>query len=432
MVTVNYISVAFVAVYLAELAFFLWMERLNRRHLAEVGDNLPPCFEGVIDRDTLARTNAYTVTRSRLATAHKTVSDLILLALILSGAVVGLDGFSAHLGPGDPWSGLVFFLILAAIFWVLDLPWDYYSTFVVEERFGFNRSDLRTWLTDKAKGAAISAVLLAALLLPILWMVQTFPQYWWLFAFAVVSLVQLALVVLYPILIAPLFNTFVPLQDAALAEKVKALITSVGLRAEGVFQMDAGRRSGHSNAYFTGIGRTKRVVLFDTLLQSNTHEEILGVLAHELGHYKLKHVAKSFFLSQAVMLVGLYLTYLVMNWNLFPETFGFDPARFPVSLFFIGVLGQRVGFVLKPLFAGLSRRFETEADVFAMRLQNNPGPLVAALKKIVAENLANLNPHPLYVWFNYSHPPVQERIHHLEVEAEGLPGLGKSHSGAYA
>ncbi|MBI5569941.1 MAG: M48 family metallopeptidase [Desulfomonile tiedjei] len=432
MLIVNYVAVAFVAVYLAELGFFLWMERLNRKHLEAAGDNLPRCFEGVIDRETLVRSNAYTLARSRLATAHKTVSDLILLALILSGAVVGLDRVSGHLGLGDPWSGLAFFLLLAAIFWVLDLPWDYYSTFVLEERFGFNKSDLKTWLTDKAKGAAISAVLLAVLILPVLWMVKAFPQYWWLCAFAVVSLVQLALVVLYPILIAPLFNKFAPLQDAALAEKVEALIRSVGLRAQGVFQMDAGRRSGHSNAYFTGIGRTKRVVLFDTLLKTHTHEEILGVLAHELGHFKLKHVVKSFLLSQAVLFVGLYLTYLVMNWNLFPETFGFDPARFPVSLFFIGVFGQRVGFVFKPLFAGLSRRFETEADVFAMRLQNNPGPLVAALKRLVAENLANLNPHPLYVWFNYSHPPVHERIHHLEVEAEGLSGLGKRQSGAYA
>ena len=213
---------------------------------------------------------------------------------------------------------------------------------------------------------------------------------------------------------------------------MEALVRSVGLKTNGVFQMDAGRRSGHSNAYFTGIGRTKRIVLFDTLLQNHSHDEILGVLAHELGHFKLKHVVKLFLLSQAVILAGLYLTYLAINWNLFYETFGFDPTRFQVALFFIGVFGQRVGFVFRPLFTGLSRRFETEADVFALRLLKNAQPLVAALKKLTTENLANLNPHPVYVWFNYSHPPVPERIHKLEVEAEGLPGPAGKHSGAYA
>jgi STE24 endopeptidase len=253
-----------------------------------------------------------------------------------------------------------------------------------------------------------------ALLAPLLWIIREFHNYWWLCGFVVVAIVQLVLVVLYPIVIAPIFNKFEPLQDQALADRVNALAKQLGLKVGGIFQMDAGRRSSHSNAYFTGLGKTKRIVLFDTLIESHDQEEILAVLAHEIGHYKLKHVLKSYILAQVSMLAGFFLTFMIMNWGSFIETFGIDPSRSYLGLLIISIFGKRISYFLKPVYMSLSRKFEKAADEFAMKSRPDPGPFVLALKKLAAHNLSNLNPHPLYVWFSYSHPPVLERISCLE------------------
>jgi STE24 endopeptidase len=251
-------------------------------------------------------------------------------------------------------------------------------------------------------------------LLPVLWTIRAFPNYWWFWAFLVVSLGRLCITVLYPILIAPLFNTFEPLKDRVLADKVEDLIERVDMKSKGIYQMDEGRRSSHSNAYFTGVGKTKRIVLFDTLLDSHDHDEILAVLAHELGHFTLKHIRTSLIIFIIATLVGLYVTDLVMRWNLFYLTFDIDPAKPYLALLIIGIFWQRAGYFLSPFSMALSRRFEREADAFAAKLLETPQPLVKALKGMAAHNLANLNPHPFYVWFNYSHPPLVERVRVLE------------------
>jgi STE24 endopeptidase len=191
------------------------------------------------------------------------------------------------------------------------------------------------------------------------------------------------------------------------------LAEKVGMKTSGIFQMDAGRRSAHSNAYFTGLGKTKRIVLFDTLLNAHTHDEILGVLAHEMGHFKLKHVIWSYLFSQVGIFAGLYATYLLMNWNLLYDTFGLNPEHSYLALFIVGVFWQKAGFFLRPVFTALSRRFERQADAFAVDLMKNPASLATALKKMASHNLSNLNPHPFYVWFYYSHPPMVERVTRL-------------------
>ena len=416
MIQWNVVSFSFIAVYLMQLGFCLWMEGLNRGHVRQCGDRVPDGFQDFVDAERFQRSNAYTLENSLVAVVHKTVMSLVLLALVLSGALTGLDRWLSSLGLGYVGSGLVFFLSLAVVFFILDLPWDYYHTFVLEERFGFNRSTLRTWLLDQAKGAAISVVLLVALLGAVLWIVHASPGYWWLWATVAVSLFQLVLVVVYPVVIAPLFNTFEPLEDQTLVEKVDSMARSAGLNPQGIFQMDAARRSGHSNAYFTGLGKSKRVVLFDTLVSSHTHEEILGVLAHELGHFKLRHIVKSYLVSQTVMLAGMYLTYRLLNWPLLPETFGYDPSHSYVGLFLIAIFWSRAGFFIRPGYAALSRRFERQADDYAAKLMGSAEPLITALKRLARDNLANLNPHPWYAWFHYSHPPLKERIKTLEAE----------------
>lgn len=396
------------------MAFALWLDRLNRRYLERAGKEVPETFEGFIDQDSLSRISDYSIDRSRLFQIRKLVSDILLLGFIFSGLFVILDDYGARAVSGYVWRGVIFFIAFGLIFLLLDLPFDYYETFVVEEKYGFNKSDFKTWVVDNVKSGLISMALLVVLLAPLLWIIQAFPNYWWFCGFVVVAVVQLVLVVLYPIVIAPIFNKFEPLKDQALADKVNNLAKELGMKVSGIFQMDAGKRSAHSNAYFTGLGKTKRIVLFDTLIESHGHEEILAVLAHEIGHYKLKHVLKSYIFSQVSMLAAFFLTFLVMNWGLFHETFGIDPSRSYLGLLIISIFGKRISFFLKPVYMSLSRKFERAADEFAMKSRPDPRPFVLALKKLAAHNLSNLNPHPLYVWFSYSHPPVLERINYLE------------------
>ncbi len=424
----NYISALFVAVYLIQMVSSLWLDRLNRRHLAEAGNEVPSEFEGFIDQHSLSKINSYAVDRSRLFQISKVISDILLLVFIVSGFFLVLNHYVMHLVSGYIWPGVIFFLAFGLIFFVLDLPFDFYETFVIEEKYGFNKSDTRTWIIDNVKSGLISIILVVAILAPLLWIIQAFPNYWWFLGFAVVALMQLVLVILYPIIIAPIFNKFEPLKDQVLADEVNALVRDLGMKASGIFQMDAGRRSTHSNAYFTGLGKTKRVVLFDTLIQSHGHDEILSVLAHEIGHYKLKHIIKSYVVAQLSMLAGFFLTFHIMNWNSFYETFGFGASQSYIGLFIIGIFGKRIGYFLRPLYMSLSRKFEKQADEFAVNARLNPAPFILSLKKLAADNLSNLNPHPLYVWFNYSHPPVLERINYLEGKTRNMEkfNAGKS------
>ncbi|MDQ7784528.1 MAG: M48 family metallopeptidase [Desulfomonilaceae bacterium] len=410
MVDLTIVSVTFVAVYLLQTILCVWLEAINIRHLVRNADKIPDSLKSVIDPGKLSRMNAYTADKSRLFLMRKVVFDALLLALIVSGFLWRIDYGPVLWESSLVLGGIIFFLMVGAGFFILDLPFDYYHTFAIEEKYGFNRSDLQTWVLDHAKGLVLSAIILVALSAPVLWVIQISPNYWWFWAFIIVSCAQLTILVLYPVAIAPIFNKFNPLEDEVLAVKTVNLLNRAGLKAGGVFQMDAGRRSAHSNAFFTGIGRTKRIVLFDTLLASHTHDEILAVLAHEIGHLKLGHVVRSYVYGQVVLLAGFYLTHTVMNWNLPYMTFGFSASQPYVALFLLGVFWQRLGYLVAPVYLAVSRHFERRADEFAADLLRNPEPLSEALKRMASDNLPNLNPHPLYVCFNYSHPPIPERL----------------------
>ncbi|MBI5250150.1 MAG: M48 family metallopeptidase [Desulfomonile tiedjei] len=417
MIEWNLASLGFVGIYLFQLAFAIEIELLNRRRLRESGNAVPDCMKAFIDEQKLASISAYSIDRSRIFLIQKISGDLILLVIVLSGLLTWINGFFASLN--FLLAGLGFFLLLGSVSFLLELPFDYYDTFVLEEKYGFNRSDFRTWITDNLKASVVSAILLVITLAPLLWTIHVSPHHWWLLGFLLVALIQFLLVVLYPLVIAPLFNKFEPLHDRELAQKVERLVQETGMRTEGIFQMDAGKRSGHSNAYFTGFGKSKRIVLFDTLIGSHTHDEILAVLAHELGHFKLRHVAKTYMIGLAAMLAGFYFTYLLLNWPPLDRTFNFDPGQYHVALFLVSVFWRKLAFFLRPLAAWVSRRFERSADEFAADLLGNPQPLTTALKKLASYNLSNLNPHPFYVWFYYSHPPLRQRLEHLE----STPGI---------
>lgn len=414
MVDVNLLLIVFLAVFFLQTCFEFCLERLNLRYLAQKGNHAPPSFKGFVDRAKLAKMNAYTFHRSRMGTIRSLTADFLLLVVILSGLMPALASVLRQASVPYMLSGLLFFLIPGLILYVLELPFDYYNTFVTEEKFGFNRSTRKIWVTDHIKSGLVSIILSSVLLVLLFWTINVSPGYWWLWAFLVVSLVQITLAILYPVVIAPLFNKFTPVDNELLAEKIKRLMQENGIRVKKILQMDATLRSRHTNAYFTGFGKTKQIVLFDTILQSHPHDEILAVLAHEVGHYKKRHILKQLLLFEFAMLVNFFLTYQFIRWPLLYSTFGFEVSQPYIGLFFIAIFWQKSGFFLRPFYMALSRHFERQADAFAAKMMRDPQPLATALKRMAADNLANLNPHPLYVKFNYSHPPLLERVEGME------------------
>ncbi len=263
MIAMNLFLIFFLAVYLFQTFFDLGLEKMNLKYLAQRRNQVPPSFDGFIDASRLSKINAYTFLQSRLSTDRSLTSDLLLLVVILSGAMPALAWLLAVQSVPFMLSGLLFFLVPGMVLYIVDLPFDYYHTFVLEEKFGFNQSTLKIWLLDHVKSGLLSLVLSSLVLILILWTIKSSPRYWWVWGFLLVSLVQIIIAVLYPIAIAPLFNKFTPLEDELLAEKITRLMEENGIRVKKVLQMNATFRSRHTNAYFTGLGKTKQIVLFE-------------------------------------------------------------------------------------------------------------------------------------------------------------------------
>lgn len=419
----NLFWVLFITLYLLQFVFFTGLEVLNLRHLRRMGSQCPAVFLQFIDEQLYRRTMNYTRDKTVLEMARGAVSEALLLAMIVSGFLAGMDATLSEVFASPGARGLLFFLAPGLILYIAGLPFGYRRTFVIEERYGFNRTTRGRWVMDQVKGGMLSLVILAPLLLLVLWLVRAHPEAWWLWAFGAVSAVQLLMAVLYPRCIAPIFNRFRPLEDRLLAEKVRGLMERNGIRVERILEMDAGVRSRHSNAYFTGLGKTKQIVLFDTLLESHPHEEILAVLAHEAGHFKRRHILKQLVASEAALLLGFYGTARLLEWSALTSAFGFEQAPHHAGLFLLMIFWQKAGAFFLPFFMAQSRRFEREADAFSARMLGTAEPLITAFKRMAAHNLANLVPHPLYVAFHYSHPPLAERITLLE-NAFNIPSQG--------
>jgi STE24 endopeptidase len=272
---------------------------------------------------------------------------------------------------------------------------------------------LRMWILDFLKSMAILFFLGGLILWLLLVLIIHGGKAWWVWAWMLVGGFELMMLWLYPVVIAPLFNKFEPIENLELVDRIRNLMEKVGLRIKAVLKMDAGKRSKHTNAYFTGVGKTKRIVLFDTLLESHPEEEIISVLAHEVGHWKKKHVLKQIILLESLSLVAFYVVNRMLNWSLLYETFGFEEPTVYIGIFLIGAVLSPLGYFAQPLEAALSRRFEREADDFVLELTKTAEPMQNALKRLASDNLANLIPHPRYAWFYYSHPPLVERIERL-------------------
>ena len=414
MVKFNSLLIAFLAVFAFRSLFQLTLNRLNISHLRREGNEVPPVFQGSVDGEKLARISAYTADSSNFGIFVAVFDQALLLAILLSGFLPWLTQTVGRWQPSFIVRGLAFFAVLALISNLLRIPFGLYGTFVIEDRYGFNTRTLRLWFADWIKSTAISAILSGILLSLLLALLSYLKNTWWLWAWVMIGVFQLIMLWLYPVLIAPLFNKFEPIADEVLRDRIVSLMEKAGLRVRGIFQMDAGKRSKHTNAYFTGIGRTKRIVLFDTLLASHPEEEVISVLAHEAGHWKKKHVLKQLIVVEMLSLIGLYLVARVLNCPFMYQTFGFGEPIAYIGLFLVGTLMGPLGYFLRPLGSAISRKFEREADGVAVTLVGTAKPMRDALIRLATENLANLAPHPLYAWFYYSHPPLAERISRLE------------------
>jgi STE24 endopeptidase len=296
---------------------------------------------------------------------------------------------------------------------LLEIPFQLYATFKIEARHGFNRQTPGLWCSDWLKSTALSLVLTALLAAGALWLVQAAPNSWWLWVSLLISSVSILLTFLSPYVIEPLFYKMEPLEVEGLSQGIRNLTERAGVQIGRVLKMDASRRSGHSNAYFTGLGRVKRVVLFDTLLTQMTHAQILAVLAHELGHWKKHHVLIRMLVMQVLLVGGAYLAFVLVPGSLLPLLVGLESASFGARVVVLMVGASLLMFPLTPLFSAWSRHDERQADSFAVGLHGEPRDLADALAKLGTENLSNLHPHPLYAAFYYSHPPLVERIGHL-------------------
>ncbi|MEN6330964.1 MAG: M48 family metallopeptidase, partial [Smithella sp.] len=269
-------------------------------------------------------------------------------------------------------------------------------------------------LADFCKSLILSVILMSILISAFMAFIVYLPASWWFWAWIFFTLFEMLLLWIYPVVIAPLFNKYEPIADENLKEQIQSLMAKVGLKAQGIYQVDEGKRSRHTNAYFTGIGKTKRIVLFDTLLASHSPEEILSVLAHEIGHWKRKHILKQLIFMIAASFVSLYLVYHLVSAPVLYRAFGLTQTPLYTGLFLVSLYFGCIGFFFSPVGAGITRRYEREADQMAVELTGTPEHMISALKRLAKDNLANLHPHPLYVWFYYSHPPLLERIANLQ------------------
>jgi len=395
------------------LAAQLVLNGLNTAEVRRCAGQPPPAAAALMDPETRARSVAYALAKLRFATVEEIYDALVLAAVLFSGLLPRLYGPFRAWGPGA-WTGALFLLAVAAVLSVPSLPFEWWAQFRLEQRFGFNQSTLGLWVTDRLKGLALFAVIGFPLLWALLALVRWTGPAWWLWGFALLFGFQLVMLVLYPKLILPLFNKLIPLPDDGLRARLLDLAVRTGFRARTIQVMDGSRRSAHSNAFFTGFGRFRRIVLYDTLVAQLAPAELEAVLAHEIGHYKRGHVPRMLALSAVLQFGGLALLAWLADRAWFNPAFGFAAGDLAPTLLLFGLVSGLVTFWFSPLLNLLSRRHEYQADAFA-RDAVGAAPMVGALRKLAQTNLSNLTPHPLYSGFYYSHPTVVERERALTV-----------------
>ncbi|MDK9713087.1 MAG: M48 family metallopeptidase [Sulfuritalea sp.] len=394
-------------------ALRLWLDMRHLRHVIVHREQVPPDFAGRIELADHRKAADYTVAKVRVGMLEIAVDTVVLLVLTIGGVLGMIDQALRTLLGGGYLHGLALFACVGVLGFFIGLPASLYRTFRIEARFGFNKLTWPLWFADLAKGAALTVLIGGPLLLAVLWLMEAMGKNWWLYVWLVWLGTNLLVLFLYPTVIAPLFNKFTPLEDASLKQRIETLLTRCGFTSSGLFVMDGSKRSAHGNAYFTGFGRAKRIVFFDTLLEKLAPQEIEAVLAHELGHFKHRHVIKRIALSAVLSLAFLWLLGQLIDQPWFFAGLGVGAGGTAMGLLLFSMVLPVFLFPLAPLTSALSRRHEYEADAYAAQ-QTAAADLITALAKLYRDNAATLTPDPLHSLFHDSHPPASQRIARLQ------------------
>ncbi len=390
----------------------IWLERLNVTYAesaAKENKNDTPHYSWEEKDKALA----YLQGKSKLAYIDFTYGTVILALALFSGVLPFYFQYLDAVLGASIWSGSLILFSVPLIISASELPLDWYRQFVLEEKFGFNKTTQSLWWWDRFLGLMLAVILLYPLLVLILWIVTLIPDTWWLWVWAVLIGYQFMILIIAPNWIMPLFNTFSPLKDESLKQRLQDIAQQAGVEFESISEVDGSKRSTHLNAFLSGLGKYKKIALFDTLMEQLSEDEIVSVTAHELGHFKKKHILKRMLMMSVLLLVELYVMYQLIQQPWLFEAFGFEPGNIATGLLLISFLGGLVTFWLNPLENYISRKHEYEADAFAKELMNQSEPMITALQTIEKANLGNPTPHPLYSAFYYSHPTVQERVNAL-------------------
>jgi STE24 endopeptidase len=408
-------AVIALALILARAITELWLSRLNRCHICAHRNELPAAYRGVMDESTYRRSVDYALTKNRFGNVINVFDAVVLIAVLFCGLLPWAFGkFSAVFGTSTlAMAGFLFVTGIAST--IVGLPFAWYAQFKIEERFGFNTTTRKTWVLDRIKGFLLAVLFGYPLLALVFKLIEWMGANWWLWAAAAVVAVQLLLLLIAPAIIMPLFNKFTPLPEGALRERLFALARRTDFPTRSIDVMDGSKRSRHSNAFFTGFGRFRKIVLFDTLITELSDPELESVLAHEIGHYKKHHVIKML----GVSIAGIVMAFAAIAWlarqQWFFRAFGFEhqegfaPANVTPAMLLFALLAGTITFWGSPFIRNWSRRFEYEADAFAHAILGQERSLISALRRLSERNLSNLTPHPLYSAFYYSHPTLLER-----------------------
>ena len=392
---------------IVEYFFNLLVETLN---LKNIKTNLPDEFTNIYDSEKYKKSQRYLKETTRFELSTDTLMTFLTIAFILAGGFNIVDRFSRNFGFGNIVTGLIFAAIIMLIMQIINIPFSAYSTFHIEEKYGFNKTTVKTFILDIIKSWLLIIILGGIIFSVILWFFGKTGEFAWLYCWAAVTIFQIFVMFLAPVVIMPLFNKFIPIKDCELKTTLEDYAGKENFKIKGIFTMDGSKRSTKSNAFFTGFGKFRRIVLFDTLIEKHSIDELVSILAHEIGHYKKKHLLIHLLISSITSGIMFFiLSFFLNNPGLF-KAFKMEHTSIYASLFFFGFLYAPIEMITSIFSNILSRKNEYQADEYSVKTYKKPDAMILALKKLSIDNLSNLTPHPFKVFLSYSHPPVLERI----------------------
>ncbi|GMO67635.1 MAG: M48 family metallopeptidase [Endomicrobiia bacterium] len=382
----------------------------NLLNIKNLSTNIPPEFEGYYDKEKYAKSQKYLKVNTKFSIFSSTFFLAVQIIFIISGGFNYLNTMAVSFGLGPILTGLIFAGTLFFAFEMLEIPFSIYSVFVIEEKFGFNKMNIKTFITDLLKSWVINTIIGSVIFAVILWVFINACKYAWLYAFTIIVIFELFITFIAPVIIMPLFNKYTPLENGELKDSIEKYAKKENFKMKGLFKMDGSKRSTKSNAFFTGIGKFRRIVLFDTLIQKHSVDELTSILAHEMGHFKLGHILKHMISSFISILIMLFILSFFINEIWLYDAFLMNTQPIHAGIIFFSFLYEPISLIISTISSYFSRKHEYEADAYAVKTYGKPEAMINALKKLSVDNLSNLYPHKFKVFLEYSHPPVLERI----------------------